>query len=248
MNVLAGLYQPDAGTIAVDGLVRRIAGPAAAMRLGIGMVHQHFRLVDAFTVAENVHLGWDDTPWWATRAALEARTGELAARFGLAVAPAARVADLSAGERQRVEILRVLARGARILILDEPTAVLTPAEAAALFAALRGFRAAGNAAVLISHKLHEVMAVADRITVMRAGRTVATRAAAGASSAALARLIVGDLATAEPSPATSRNGICDGDCDAASVPLELCQVGVRDRRGTALLDAPCQPADRAPVR
>ena len=236
MNVLAGLSQPDAGTIAVDGQVRRIDGPAMAARLGIGMVHQHFRLVDAFTVAENVHLGWNDTPWWATRAALEARTGELAARFGLAVAPPARVADLSAGEQQRVEILRVLARGARILILDEPTAVLTPAEAAALFAALRSFRGAGNAVVLISHKLDEVMAAADRITVMRAGRTVATRAAAGANSAALARLIVSDLATAALSPATGRNGIGDGDGDAASVPLELRRVGVRDRRGTALLD------------
>ena len=183
MNVLTGLYQPDAGRIAIDGQVRRIDGPAAAARAGIGMVHQHFRLVPAFTAAENVHLGWGDTPWRASSAVLEARTAALASRFGLVVAPGARVAELSPGEQQRVEILRVLARGARILILDEPTAVLTPAEVGALFAALRRFRADGNAVVLISHKLGEVLEIADRVTVMRAGRSVGTSPAAGASRA-----------------------------------------------------------------
>ncbi len=230
MNVLTGLYQPDAGSIAIDGKIRRIDGPAAAARAGIGMVHQHFRLVPAQTVAENVHLGWSETPWRASARVLEARTASLAARFGLAVVPAARVADLSAGEQQRVEILRVLARGARILILDEPTAVLAPAEVATLFAALRGFRGRGNAVVLISHKLGEVLEIADRITVMRAGRSVATCAAAGASRSSLARLIVGE--TAMPPPATLGAGVPD---DAPAL-LELRDVGVRDRRGIALLD------------
>ncbi len=230
MNVLTGLYQPDAGSIAVDGQVRRIDGPAAAARAGIGMVHQHFRLVPAHTVAENVHLGWSETPWRASARVLEARTAALAARFGLAVVPAARVADLSAGEQQRVEILRVLARGARILILDEPTAVLAPAEVATLFAVLRGFRDQGNAVVLISHKLGEVLEIADRITVLRAGRSVATCAAAGASRSSLARLIVGE--TALPPPPAPGAGVPDD----APVLLELCDVGVRDRRGIALLD------------
>ncbi|MGG3815677.1 ATP-binding cassette domain-containing protein, partial [Methylorubrum rhodesianum] len=121
MNILTGIYQPDAGTIILDGYARALPSPQAAIRAGIGMVHQHFKLVPAFTVAENIHLGWSRTPWRASAAALEARTRALAARFNLAVRPDAVVGDLSAGEQQRVEILRVLARDARLLILDEPT-------------------------------------------------------------------------------------------------------------------------------
>jgi general nucleoside transport system ATP-binding protein len=191
MNVLTGLYRPDAGEILIDGYPARLASPQDAIAAGIGMVHQHFKLVEAFTVAENVHLGWPGTPGWLTAGALRRRTAELGERFGLPVRPDARVAELSTGERQRVEILRVLAREARVLILDEPTALLTPGEAAELFAALRAFAARGNAALFISHKLDEVLEIADRVTVLRGGRKVATREAAGCTPAALATMMVG---------------------------------------------------------
>ena len=234
MNVLTGLCQPDRGEILIEGHGRRIDSPAVAIEAGIGMVHQHFKLVGAFTAAENIHLGWDETPWRASAARLEARTAALVRQYGLEVAPGARVSDLSAGEQQRVEILRVLARGARILILDEPTAVLTPAEVRALFAALRAFRAQGGAVVLISHKLGEVLEIADRITVMRAGRTVATCLAAGASSASLARLIIGETVL----PPMPRDGREPGQGPASGAPvlLELQGVTVRDDRGVTLLD------------
>lgn len=191
MNVLTGIYRQDAGRIILDGYARDLSSPQAAIAAGIGMVHQHFKLVPAFTVAENVHLGWEETPWRASASVLEARTRALAERFSLKVRPDARVGDLSAGEQQRVEILRVLARAARILILDEPTAVLTPQEAQDLFRALRAFRANGNAVIFISHKLDEVIAIADRISVLRGGRKIATREAAGATERGLAALMVG---------------------------------------------------------
>ncbi len=191
MNVLTGIYQPDAGRIVMNGAPVRFASPKDAIAAGIGMVHQHFKLIRAFTVAENIHLGWPDTPFRTSAALLESRTRALSERFGLLVRPDARVEDLSAGEQQRVEILRVLARGARVLILDEPTAVLTPGEAAALVRALRGFVVSGYAVILISHKLDEVLEVADRVTVLRAGRKVATLRAAECSQAQLAALMVG---------------------------------------------------------
>ena len=191
MNILTGIYQPDAGEIIIDGVAMTLASPSEAIAAGIGMVHQHFKLVGAFTVAENIHLGWHETPFRASAERLETRTRLLAEKFHLAVDPAARVNDLSAGEQQRVEILRVLARAARVLILDEPTAVLTPAEAGELFRALRGFRDRGNAVIFISHKLDEVLAIADRITVLRGGRRIATENAADCDHAMLARLMVG---------------------------------------------------------
>lgn len=191
MNILTGIYQPDSGEIIVDGYARALASPLEAIAAGIGMVHQHFKLVQAFTVAENIHLGWTETPVRASAEVLEQRTAVLARRFDLAVQPAARVSDLSAGEQQRVEILRVLSRQARILILDEPTAVLTPGEARALFAALRRFRAAGNAVIFISHKLDEVLEISDRISVLRGGRRIATERAEDCTARGLAQLMVG---------------------------------------------------------
>ena len=191
MNVLTGIYQPDSGEIILEGYARALATPQEAIAAGIGMVHQHFKLVQNFTVAENIHLGWSETPRRASSDVLEARTAALARRFDLAVTPAARIRDLSAGEQQRVEILRVLSRKARVLILDEPTAVLTPGEARALFAALRRFRGEGNAVVFISHKLDEVLEISDRITVLRGGRHVATEPAAACTARQLARLMVG---------------------------------------------------------
>jgi simple sugar transport system ATP-binding protein len=191
MNILTGIYQPNGGEIRLDGAPVKFASPVAAIAAGIGMVHQHFKLIRAFTVAENLHMGWSETPRLVSAAALERRTADLAAKFGLQVRPEARVEDLSAGEQQRVEILRVLARGARVLILDEPTAVLTPPEAAALARALRGFVATGYAIIFISHKLDEVLEIADRVTVLRAGKKIATLPAGECDHGQLATLMVG---------------------------------------------------------
>ncbi len=191
MNILTGIYQPDAGEIIIDGYARSFASPIEAIAAGIGMVHQHFKLVKAFTVAENIHLGWSETPKRISAQALEARTAELAASLNLAVQPQARVDSLSTGEQQRVEILRVLTRNARVLILDEPTAVLTPAEARELFKALQKFVAHGNAVIFISHKLDEVLEISDRITVLRGGRKVTTEATENCSEKMLAKLMVG---------------------------------------------------------
>ncbi len=192
MNILTGIYKPDGGQIIVDGTPVSFASPVEAIAAGIGMVHQHFKLVKAFTVAENIHLGWDDTPHRISRGLLEARTAELASALNLAVKPGARVSDLSTGEQQRVEILRVLTRKARVLILDEPTAVLTPAEAVDLARALRRFVERGNAVIFISHKLDEVLEISDRVTVLRGGRNVATRATRDCDKRQLARLMVGE--------------------------------------------------------
>ena len=191
MNILTGIYQPDAGEIIVDGYAKTFASPVEAIAAGIGMVHQHFKLVHAFTVAENIHLGWEETPPRVSDQALEARTAELAKTLNLAVKPDARVEDLSTGEQQRVEILRVLARKARLLILDEPPAVLTPSEARELFKALREFVSRGNAVVFISHKLDEVLEISDRITVLRGGHKVATEETRNCTHKSLAKLMVG---------------------------------------------------------
>jgi simple sugar transport system ATP-binding protein len=193
VSVLYGLYQPDAGEILIDGEPVRIDSPRAAIDHGIGMVHQHFMLVPVLTVAENIVLGQEPTGTGGLlnlrRAAEHAR--EVSRVYGLAVDPDARVEDLTVAQQQRVEILRALYREARILVLDEPTAVLTAQEARELFGVLRALQEDGTAIVLISHKLEEVLEVADRITVLRRGRRVDTLRAAGATPAGLARLMVG---------------------------------------------------------
>jgi general nucleoside transport system ATP-binding protein len=193
-NILTGLYRPDQGTLAVYGSRADFSSPREAIAAGIGMVHQHFRLVPTFTVAENVVLGDErdvGRSFVLRRDRIEARVRELARRYGLDVDPQARVWQLSVGEQQRVEILKALYRDARILILDEPTAVLTPQEAEALFETLRTMAAEGRTVIFISHKLHEVTAVADRVTVLRAGRAVATVETAAATQQSLAALMVG---------------------------------------------------------
>ncbi len=228
MNVLTGIYQPDGGQILMAGQPVRFAGPTDAIAAGIGMVHQHFKLIRAFTVAENIHLGWTDTPFRTSAALLEGRTRALADKFGLAVRPEARVEDLSAGEQQRVEILRVLARGARVLILDEPTAVLTPPEAASLVRALRGFVAGGYSVIFISHKLDEVLEVADRITVLRAGRKVATLPAAECDQARLATLMVGREVGARRRTGSARR-------EVGPIVLQLAGVSADDERGVRAL-------------
>lgn len=191
MNILYGLYRPDSGEIWVKGKKVSIRSPRDAIQLGIGMVHQHFKLVHPHTVAENVALGLKGTPFWAPARAIAKKLRELSERYGLPVDPDRRVWELSAGEQQRVEILKALIRGADVLILDEPTSVLTPQEVAELFKVLARMKAEGHGIVFISHKLDEVLAVADRITVMRRGRVVGTVLAKDATKVELARLMVG---------------------------------------------------------
>ena len=202
MSILAGLYRPDAGTLAIGGRPVRLRSPREAIGLGVGMVYQHFMLVEPFTVAENVLLGQERAGPWLETGAVERELRELGERYGLAVDPRAPVWTLSVGEQQRVEILRLLHRGAKILILDEPTAVLTPQEAAGLVRTLRGLAADGFCIVFISHKLDEVLAVADRVTVLRRGRVVGSVAAAESDRRSLARLMVGrELASLVERPA-----------------------------------------------
>jgi general nucleoside transport system ATP-binding protein len=192
MNVLYGLHQPDGGEIRIDGEPVQIDSPRRAIRLGIGMVHQHFMLVPVMTVAENLVLGSEPHKGLLLDyKAAAARTRELSERFGLAVDPDAKVQDLGVGAQQRVEILRALFRGAKVLVLDEPTAVLTAQEAQDLFRVLRALKAEGTAIVFISHKLNEVLDVADRITVLRRGERIDTVPAEGATERSLARLMVG---------------------------------------------------------
>ena len=191
MNVLTGLYLPDSGRIEFYGKPVFLTSAADALAQGVGMVHQHFKLVQAFTVAQNLHMGWQETPYWISESRLNERTRAISAAFGLEIQPDARISDLSPGEQQRVEIVKVLARGARILILDEPTAVLTPEEAQNLFAALNTMKAAGKTIIFISHKLDEVLEISDRITTLRNGNVVATNDTRDMDSRKLANLMVG---------------------------------------------------------
>jgi ABC-type uncharacterized transport system ATPase subunit len=191
MNILSGLYRPDAGEIWIDGRLADLSSPADAIRHGVGMVHQHFRLVDTLTVAENIYLGWQQAPRLVSPAGLAKRVAATARELGYEVEPGALIVQLSVGEQQRVEILKALTRGVRVLILDEPTAVLTPSETAELLKALRVMASKGHTVVFISHKLSEVLAVSDRITVLRNGQRVATNPAAECDHRLLARLMMG---------------------------------------------------------
>jgi general nucleoside transport system ATP-binding protein len=192
MNVLYGLLQPDEGEILLRGEPVQIGSPREAIGLRIGMVHQHFMLIPVMTVAENVVLASEPRKGaLLDRDAAEARVRELSERFGLVVDPRAYVEDIGVGQQQRVEILRVLHRGADILILDEPTAVLTAQETADLFKVLRALTAEGVSVIFISHKLREVLDIADRVTVLRRGRKIDTVATEGATEASLAKLMVG---------------------------------------------------------
>lgn len=194
MNILYGLYQPDAGVILLDGQPVHFTGPRDAIAHHIGMVHQHFMLVPPLTVAENVMLGQESTRFGTAlldRKDAERRVRELSERYGLAVDPCAVVGDLSVGVQQRVEIIKALYRGADILILDEPTAVLTPQEADDLLGIMRELAAQGKAIIFITHKLREVLAVADRITVLRSGKVVGSTTPAAATRESLAAMMVG---------------------------------------------------------
>jgi ABC-type uncharacterized transport system ATPase subunit len=191
MNVLYGLYQPDEGEIVVDGAPVRFRGPQDAMAAGIGMVHQHFMLVPVFTVTENLMLGRERTHGGRLDvAAARAEVVAAAERYGLAVPPDALVGDLPVGVQQRVEILKAVVRDAQVLVLDEPTAVLTPQEIDGLIEIVRALRDRGTSVVVITHKLKEVRAIADRVTVIRRGKVVG-EATPESSEAELASMMVG---------------------------------------------------------
>ena len=194
MQIAAGLLQPDAGVVRVGRVERSRLTPRVARRLGVGMVHQHFTSVPAFTVAENVALaaGWPVAP-----AALRRRVEEVSRRVGLPLDPGARVEHLSVGLRQRLEIVKALAAEARVLLLDEPTAVLAPAEVEDLVRVIRRFTASGGAAVLITHKLDEALAAADRVTVLRRGHVVHTGAVADTTAPELAAAMIGSGESAD---------------------------------------------------
>jgi simple sugar transport system ATP-binding protein len=197
MNVLSGLLQPDEGTIRVDGAPLRFATPGEAYAAGIGMVHQHFLLVPALTVAENVALGQPvPHPWRLGMASIERRIARLAAEQGLPIDPRTRIESLDVGSRQRVEILKALDRGARVLILDEPTTVLTEAERERLYATIRRLKASGIAVILISHKLDDIYAVCDRVMVLRSGAVADHAVLSERTPAALIRAMIGKELTA----------------------------------------------------
>ncbi|MGO8693943.1 MAG: ABC transporter ATP-binding protein [Rectinemataceae bacterium] len=193
MNVLDGLYRPDEGVISLDDVSVRFADPGAAIRAGIGMVHQNFMLIPVFTVAENVMLGFERTSHFGflDRRRARAEIKELSRRFGLEVDPDAMVGELSVGQQQRVEIVKALARDAQVLILDEPTAVLTPQETEELFTVMRSLRSSGRTILFITHKLKEVLAIADRITVIRLGKVIGTTRPAETTEQELAAMMVG---------------------------------------------------------
>jgi simple sugar transport system ATP-binding protein len=226
MRQLYGLYQPNEGEIRVDGQPRVFHSPADAIRAGIGMIHQHFMLVPTLTVAENVALGLRSSR--EPRLDLDrvaARIHQLAEAYGLKVDPQAYVWQLAVGEQQRVEILKALYRGASLIILDEPTAVLTPQEVDGLFATLRRMAGEGHALIFISHKLHEVLAISQRITVLRDGRVVGERATTEVTRQELAQLMVGrEVKPLAPQPV-----------QAGEARLSLEEVRAAGDRGTEAL-------------
>jgi simple sugar transport system ATP-binding protein len=228
MSILYGLYEADGGDILVDGAPVRFRGPADAIKAGIGMVHQHFMLVDTLTVLENVVLGAEAGPLLSptlreARAALE----RLAREYGLTVHIDAPVGGLPIGEQQRVEILKVLYRGARILILDEPSAVLTPQETDQLFRILQALKARGVTVILITHKLREIMAATDAVIVMRQGQVVAQRATAATDREELAELMVGRKVRLALDKTPAQPG----------APVLVAEdLGLTDRRGVVLLE------------
>src|SRR6478609_7426486 len=192
MNILYGLYRPDEGEILLHGKPVTFGSARDAIQVGIGMVHQHFMLIPVMTVAENIVLGVEPRErLLLDERAAERRVRELSQRYGLVVDPTALVQEITVGQEQRVEILKALYRGADILILDEPTAVLTPQEARELFEIIRSLQASGKSIIFITHKLNEVLEIADRITVLRRGKTIETVPREGATEQSLARAMVG---------------------------------------------------------
>lgn len=194
MNMIAGIYYPDDGQIFIDGQEVVIRSPKDAYRYHIGMIHQHFKLVDIFSAAENIVLGLEEKGSFNLKKATE-RVREISSRYGFDIDPAKKIYQMSVSEKQTVEIIKVLYRGADILILDEPTAVLTPQETQKLFSVLRKMRDDGKAIIIITHKLHEVLALSDRVTVLRKGEYIDTVVTAETNEAQLTEMMVGKKVT-----------------------------------------------------
>ena len=228
MNVLSGIYKADAGDIVIDGQVQNFKGPGDAIEAGIGMVHQHFMLVPVFTVAENVVLGVEPTKAGGVLDRTKARTevADISRRYGLAVEPDAKAEDLPVGIQQRVEIIKVLLRGAKILVFDEPTAVLTPQEVEEFFGIVAELKARGATIIFITHKLKEALAIADDITVLRDGKVVGHADPATATPEQLAAMMVGRDIDLEVDKAPAQPG---------ETVLELTDVTVIDDFGQPLL-------------
>jgi simple sugar transport system ATP-binding protein len=222
MSILTGLYRPDSGRVAILGRTADFRAPRDAIRAGIGMVHQHFKLVAPFTVAENVILGLDEPRFVLNLKQVEERIRRVSQEYGLKVDPSAPVWQLSVGEQQRVEIVKLLYRGAKVLILDEPTAVLTPQEAEELFKTLRLMAARGHGIIIITHKLHEVMAVSDRCTVLRGGKLVGTVKTSESKPEDLTWMMVGRTVIQEREKAPTTPG---------DVRLDIADAAVQGDRG-----------------
>src|SRR3954452_4183048 len=224
MNIVYGLYRPDEGELLINGEPVQIGSPKEAIELGIGMVHQHFMLIPVMTVAENIVLSTEPRKDGVLLDydAAEARVRELSEQFGLAVDPRAKVEGISVGQQQRVEILKALYRGADVLILDEPTAVLTPQEAQELFEVVRTLIAEGKSIIFISHKLKDVLEIADRVSVLRRGKKIDTVPREGAIEDGLAKMMVGRevLLRVDKKPA-----------ETGDLLLEVRNLHVNDERG-----------------
>lgn len=202
MNMLSGIYHPDEGSIHVNGQPVTINSPKESMQLGIGMIHQHFKIVDVFTAAENIVMGTDKDKKLKKKQ-LYKKINDISAKFGLEIDPKAHAYNMSVSEKQNVEIFKVLYRGAKILILDEPTAVLTPQETDKLFAILRNMKKDGCSIIIITHKLNEVLAISDRVTILRKGKSITTVETAETTAQELTELMVGkkvELSIDRPEP------------------------------------------------
>ncbi len=226
MNMIAGIYYPDEGEILVDGELALIRSPKDAFRYHIGMIHQHFKLVDIFTATENIILGIDDGEKYNLKKAA-ARVLEITERYGFEIDPYKKIYEMSVSEKQTVEILKVLYRGADILILDEPTAVLTPQETQKLFAVLRRMRDDGKTIIIITHKMHEVLSISDRVAVVRKGEHIATVNTAETNESALTEMMVGkkislNIGRDDPQNPVNR--------------LEVCNLNSESQDGVKVLD------------
>ena len=247
MNMLAGIYFPDEGEILVNGSPVTIASPKDAYEHGIGMIHQHFKLVDVFTAAENIVLGLEHEGKLDLKSA-SAKITEICKKYGFHIDPSKKVYDMSVSEKQTVEIVKVLYRGAEILILDEPTAVLTPQETDRLFAVMRNMRSDGKAMVIITHKLHEVMDVSDRVAVLRKGKYIGDVPTASTNPQSLTDMMVGRAVTLNIDRPEPQNPTPRGTAPEApgmelvgKTPLQIKRAGVslafvpEDRLGMGLV-------------
>ena len=226
MNMISGIYFPDSGEIFIDGEEAVIRSPKDAFDHKIGMIHQHFKLVNVFTAAENIVLGMDDASGFSMKD-YEKRIKEISAQYGFDIDPSKKIYEMSVSEKQTVEIIKVLFRGADILILDEPTAVLTPQETRKLFKVLRRMRDGGKAIIIITHKLHEVLALSDRVAVLRKGEYIGTVDTAQATEASLTEMMVGKKVSLN---------IERGECKNVTERLRIENISCVNREGVKLLD------------